>query len=160
MTQQWKLVPFEPTQPMLDGMTTERKKGNGVLQMWFEALAAAPAPSACGNVETIGRVMGAGYDSQNRTVMLEIGNGDFPFARKIEIGTDLVDRAHITRLQAEVSALQQRLNIADQHVSDLEVEVAKLRRGPCELIYGDELPNQGIPGTSFQRLNALANEGE
>jgi hypothetical protein len=68
--------------------------------------------------------------------------------------------AHITRLQAEVSALQQRLNIADQHVSDLEVEVAKLRRGPCELIYGDELPNQGIPGTSFQRLNALANKGE
>jgi hypothetical protein len=67
---------------------------------------------------------------------------------------------HVTRLQAQVSALQQRLNIADQHVSDLEVEVAKLRCGPCELIYGDELPSQGIPGTSFQRLNALANEGE
>ena len=58
------------------------------------------------------------------------------------------------------AALQQRLNIADQRVDDLQTEVAKLRRGPCELIYGDELPDQGIPGTSFQRLNALANEGE
>jgi hypothetical protein len=59
-----------------------------------------------------------------------------------------------------VAALQQRLNIADQRIDDLQVEIAKLRRGPCELIYGDELPSHGIPGTSFQRLNALANEGE
>jgi hypothetical protein len=82
-----------------------------------------------GNVEVLGRVMGAGYDSQNRTVMLEIGNGDFPFARKIETGTELVDRAHASRLQAEVSALQQRLNIADQLANDLQVELAKSRRG-------------------------------
>jgi hypothetical protein len=59
-----------------------------------------------------------------------------------------------------VAALQQRLNIADQRIDDLQMEIAKLRRGPCELIYGDELPSQGIPGTTFQRLNALANEGE
>jgi hypothetical protein len=59
-----------------------------------------------------------------------------------------------------IGVLQQLLNIADQRIDDLQVEVAKLRRGPCELIYGDELPSQGIPGTSFQRLNALANEGE
>jgi hypothetical protein len=32
---------------------------------------------------------------------------------------DLVDRAYVTLLQAEVSALQQRLNIADQRASDL-----------------------------------------
>lgn len=44
MNSQWKLVPVEPTQSILDAMTTERKKGNGVLQMWFEAMAAAPAP--------------------------------------------------------------------------------------------------------------------
>lgn len=73
---------------------------------------------------------------------------------------ELVAHAHVTRLKAEVSALQQRLNIADQQVSDLQAKVARLRRGPCELIYGDEVPNPGIPETSFQRLNALANEGE
>ncbi|MCL6701123.1 hypothetical protein [Pseudomonas sp. T1.Ur] len=44
MSSKWKLVPVEPTQSILDAMTTERKKGNGVLQMWFEAMAAAPAP--------------------------------------------------------------------------------------------------------------------
>ncbi len=47
MNSQWKLVPVEPTQSILDAMTTERKKGNGVLQMWFEAMAAAPAPPEC-----------------------------------------------------------------------------------------------------------------
>ncbi|MCF7545315.1 hypothetical protein [Pseudomonas petrae] len=78
-----------------------------------DALATSPVP------EIIGRVMGAGYDSLNRTVMLEIGNGDFPFSRKIETGTELVDFAHYTRLQTEVSALQQRLNTADQRASDL-----------------------------------------
>lgn len=88
-------------------------------------LADAPLQPA-GVVEVLGRVMGAGYDSQNRTVMLEIGNGDFPFARKIETGTELVDRAHVTRLKAEVSALQQRLNIADQRVCELEKDKQRL----------------------------------
>jgi hypothetical protein len=41
---------------------------------------------------------------------------------------ELVDRTHVTRLQAEVSALQQRLNIADQLANDLQVELAKSRR--------------------------------
>jgi hypothetical protein len=59
-----------------------------------------------------------------------------------------------------IGVLQQMLSIADQRIDDLQAEVAKLSRGPCELIYGDELPSQGIPGTSFQRLNDLANEGE
>lgn len=37
----------------------------------------------------------------------------------IQDGTELVDLAHVTRLQLEVSALQQRLNTADQRASDL-----------------------------------------
>jgi hypothetical protein len=53
---------------------------------------------------------------------------------------ELVDRAHVTRLQAEVSALQQRLTIADQRVDDLLAEIAALRQGPCKMIAGDELP--------------------
>jgi len=44
------------------------------------------------------------------------------------------------RLQAEVSALQQRLTIADQRVDDLLAEIAALRQGPCKMIAGDELP--------------------
>lgn len=88
-------------------------------------LADASVPPA-GAVEVLGHVMGASYDSMNRTVMLEIGNGDFPFARKIETGTQLVDLAHVARLQAEVSALQQRLTIADQRVDDLEKDKQRL----------------------------------
>jgi hypothetical protein len=42
------------------------------------------------------------------------------------VGTELIDRAHFTRLQAEVSALQQRLNIADQRVCDLEKDKQRL----------------------------------
>jgi hypothetical protein len=53
---------------------------------------------------------------------------------------ELVDRAHLTRLQAEVSALQQRLTISDQRVDDLLAEIAALRLGPCKMIAGDELP--------------------
>lgn len=45
------------------------------------------------------------------------------------VGTELIDRAHFTRLQAEVSALQQRLNIADQRVCDLQSELTKMRSG-------------------------------
>lgn len=41
------------------------------------------------------------------------------------VETELVDRAHVTRLQAEVSALQHRLNIADQRVCDLQSELTK-----------------------------------
>jgi hypothetical protein len=37
----------------------------------------------------------------------------------IQDGTELVDLANVTRLQLKVSALQQRLNTADQRASDL-----------------------------------------
>ena len=37
----------------------------------------------------------------------------------IQDGTELVDLAHVTRLQLKVSVLQQRLNTADQRASDL-----------------------------------------
>jgi Lar family restriction alleviation protein len=89
-------------------------------------------------------------------------------------------RAHVTRLQAENAALQQRLNVADQRVDDLEAELTKAKRGyewesqraaalleelqEYEGSSGSLQPslkeNHGIPGTSFQRLNQLANEGE
>lgn len=36
--------------------------------------------------------------------------------------------AHVTRLQAEVSALQQRLNVADQRVCDLTADLSEARR--------------------------------
>jgi hypothetical protein len=38
-----------------------------------------------------------------------------------------VHDAHLSRLQAENAALQQRLNVADQRVDDLEADMAKAR---------------------------------
>jgi hypothetical protein len=62
---------------------------------------------------------------------------------------ELVDRAHLTRLQAEVSALQQRLTSADQRVDNLQAEltdivsaVRSLNRGKASevRVAGDDEP--------------------
>lgn len=44
----------------------------------------------------------------------------------VEFAADFM-RAHVTRLQAENAALQQRLNEADQRNDDLQSELAKAR---------------------------------
>jgi hypothetical protein len=59
---------------------------------------------------------------------------------RLPVGTELVDRAHVTRLQAELEALQRRLNAADQRIDELLAEITKVRLGPCKMIVGDELP--------------------
>ncbi|WP_433738962.1 hypothetical protein [Pseudomonas putida] len=41
---------------------------------------------------------------------------------------------------AREQALHQRLNEADQRVDDLLAEIATVRKGPCKMIVGDELP--------------------
>lgn len=52
------------------------------------------------------------------------------WAEDIEPVRYLVDRAHAIRLQAEVSALQQRLNIADQRISELTSDSFQYRVKP------------------------------
>lgn len=48
--------------------------------------------------------------------LIELADGDI----------ELVDRAHVTRLQAEVAALQARLTVADQRVDELEADKRRL----------------------------------
>ena len=109
MNTQWKLVPVEPSESILDAMTTERKKGNGVLQMWFEAMAAAPAPS---NAE-------ASEASAAIATLQHLGyaycGGEHwkpPIGKKPDF--DLIDT-----LRAERDDLQLRLNTADQRIDEL-----------------------------------------
>lgn len=59
---------------------------------------------------------------------------------RLPVGTELVERVHVIRLQAERDALQLRLNAADQRIDDLLAEIARVRLGPCKMIVGDELP--------------------
>jgi hypothetical protein len=70
-----------------------------------------PAPPAGGEVEVLGHMIDDGTAKSYHKA--------FPhWAAGYEL-TELVDRAHVTRLQAENAALQQRLNVADQRVDEL-----------------------------------------
>ena len=80
------------------------------------------------------------------------------------------------RVTAERDALQLRLNAADQRIDDLEGALREILHNynhghlqhthkaitaAEELIEPAETERDiGIPGTSFQRLNMLANQGE
>ncbi|MGA9221922.1 MAG: hypothetical protein WBZ57_12080 [Pseudomonas graminis] len=74
------------------------------------------APPVGGELEVLAwRVLG--YNFNTEAFALDYAK----WAEDIEPVRYLVDRTQAIRLQAEVSALQQRLNIADQRVCDLEV---------------------------------------
>lgn len=80
------------------------------------------APPVGGELEVLAwRVLG--YNFNTEAFALDYAR----WAEDIEQVRYLVDRAHATRLQAEVSALQQRLNIADQRVCDPQCELARIR---------------------------------
>ena len=93
-------------------------------------------------------------------------------------GPDVVMAAEFDRVTAERDALQALLTAADGRADVLEgllrdfylsdsLSVRQMQRvhevfNPANVaLKPAELePHQGIPGTSFQRLNALANQGE
>lgn len=112
MSQEWKLVPIKLTEEMLESAGEYRLI---VKCCWTGMLAAAPVPAASGKVEALAHVQA------DRTLQW-LSDG----WRSIPKGTELVDRAHVTRLQAENAALQQRLNVADQRIDELEKDKRRL----------------------------------
>jgi len=74
--------------------------------------------------------------------------------------------------RAKIDALQALLTAADERADVLEGLLRDMRKGDHAMISSfyqridaalkpaEPEPHQGIPGTSFQRLNALANQGE
>ncbi|WP_395598568.1 hypothetical protein AB4P95_11690 [Pseudomonas sp. A1437] len=122
MSSQWKLVPVEPTQSILDAMTTERKKGNGVLQMWFEAMAAAPAPPIPADSVDFG------IDERSVRVSQE--------AYSIFLAREAAGRE-------KIEALQQRLNAADQRIDELSQDKTRLDalESNCWDVRFDSSPN-------------------
>jgi hypothetical protein len=68
----------------------------------------------------------------------------------LPMGTELVDRAHVTRLQAENAALQQRLNVADEQVDILS--------GGLRLMtsFGSGTNIAGVKTVAKQTLNRAA----
>lgn len=119
-------VPVDPSDPDV------------VLAEWLRV--ATPMPTADADPEVLATVTLGGYFSSE-----ELGDIDIePVMSALEqiqqdvvrsdedAHLELVDRAHVTRLQAEVSALQQRLTIADQRVDDLQTDLTRAR----ELLIG------------------------
>lgn len=75
------------------------------------------------------RVEVVGYEHVTFTGLQVVTDKDHPpviRGSKWKTPVELVAHAHVTRLQAKVSALQQRLNIAEQRVDDLEKDKQRI----------------------------------
>lgn len=149
MNEQWKMVPVEPTEEMIYWIATGAHRGDSGKEIWSEALAYAPVPPDGGEVQDSAKME---FDKLSHAHVLAICRGAaascteqhsymqgaktdsknwFPHKWVIDAIRNLIGinqstcltlRDDTTRLQSEVSALQQRLNIADQRVSDLTAE--------------------------------------
>ncbi len=117
MNNQWKLVPVEPTREML----VAALKTNGACPIYAAMLAAAPEPSAGWEPEVVAVINEEGGHFKETVVEHRPGIDRLP------VGTELVDRAHVIRLQAERDALQLRLNAADQRIDELTAQKAESR---------------------------------
>ncbi|WP_130905350.1 hypothetical protein [Pseudomonas sp. Sample_22] len=130
MNTQWKLVPVEPTSEQRLAVCMHPDLAAALYRSMIKA---APEPAGA-QPEVVAVIDEEGEHFKETVVVHRPGIDALP------VGTELVDRAHVTRLTAERNALQQLLNAADQRVDELTAELAKFRQGPCKLIVGDELP--------------------
>ncbi|MFJ3481748.1 hypothetical protein ACIPL1_00020 [Pseudomonas sp. NPDC090202] len=128
MSQEWKVVPVVPTDEMIEhvrgfagGPGYSRARGTQAAETWKEMLAAAPVPPAGGEVEVLGYVLtlngNVHFETDDNIVISNVPGDEITEQHK---WLPVVERAHVTRLQAEIAALQQRLNVADQRVDELE----------------------------------------
>jgi hypothetical protein len=134
MNNQWRLVPVEPTETMVingfesvpnecftdEEVWEQYQEMSGCQQAAFRAklcwaamLASAPSAPAGGQPEVVAVIREEGEHFKETVVEHRPGIDRLP------AGTELVDRAHVIRLQAERDALQLRLNAADQRIDEL-----------------------------------------
>jgi hypothetical protein len=111
MNNQWKLVPVEP----LLNMMSDKDHDTRIMaeRELLAALAAPPLPPTGGQPEVVAVINEEGEHFKETVVEHRPGIDRLP------VGTELVDRAHVNRLQAERDALQLRLNAADQRIDEL-----------------------------------------
>lgn len=93
MSQEWKLVPVEPTAVMIS--EGDRRFSFGVDKIYATMIAAAPVPPAGGEVEVLACLTSGGKALYFPCPNIEWRDGDI----------ELVDRDHVTRLQADCEAL-------------------------------------------------------
>ncbi|EJM20215.1 hypothetical protein PMI21_01118 [Pseudomonas sp. GM18] len=141
MSGQWKLVPVEPTETMVingfesepdecftdDEVWEQYQEMSGCQQAAFRAklcwaamLGSAPSAPTDGQIEVVAVINEEGEIFKETVVEHRPGIDLLP------VGTELVDIAHVIRLTAERDALQQRLNAADQLISEQRVALTRI----------------------------------
>jgi hypothetical protein len=153
MSQEWKLVPVEPTENMVingfesvpdEGFTDEEvwehyQDMSGCQQAAFRAklcwaamLASAPLPAANVDPAVVGHfyegdVMGDQFSKLSlKHYYRRHGAAEHEYIQPVALIRQEDHRTHMIRQQAEIAALQQRLNVADQRIDDLEQDKARL----------------------------------
>lgn len=138
---QWKLVPVEPTEEMILGFWGEVTKGAPEIaaakEAYADMLAAAPQPPALGwEPEVIYMLRNTATNSPWRDAdkaAFDCAAGLVEYERR-----ELVDRAHVNRLQAKVEDLNQSLSRArkahasSQGILQAEVEQERMTRHSAE----------------------------
>jgi len=93
MSNQWKMVPVEPTDDMIYAIATRAHCGDSGKDIWSEALAWSPMPPA-GDVEVLA------YECSGS--MLPVKSPDASYSQWVRLEDY---RAHVTRLTADRDAL-------------------------------------------------------
>ena len=174
MSNEFKLLSVEPTQEMLDAITTERKKGNGALQCWYAAFGAAPQPPALGGEPEVFAwawsevFVGGNFDGEEAHDGISFG-AEKPNIRPSISGTvvkylPLVSRAHLALLQAEIERLTKYAE-AEAKGGDSAVEDAlfiarknrelRARNVHLEGLLQDSLPALDLAASAFKRCKPI-----
>jgi hypothetical protein len=146
MSQEWKLVPVEPTENMVingfesvpdEGFTDEEvwehyQDMSGCQQAAFRAklcwaamLASAPLPAANVDPAVVGHfyegdVMGDQFSKLSlKHYYRRHGAAEHEYIQPVALIRQEDHRTHMIRQQAEIAALQQRLTVADEQVDIL-----------------------------------------
>lgn len=117
--------------------------------------------TACGEPEVLAKL----YSDGTPVTLTDAG---MRLSRCGEDDVDLIDRAHIIQLQARIANLEEALRSfvdwqTDEAGTTALVDDEVLWQRAEAALNGTEYepwPFQGIPGTSFQALNAKANAGD
>ena len=175
MNTQWKLVPVEPTQTMvINGFESEPdecftdeevweqyQEMSGCQQAAFRAklcwaamLASAPEPPPA-DADEVSRLT-----AERDALQLLLNDRDeqlhtFEQSRRSHFNNAQAAERRIDLLENALREIVHNYNHGHLQHTHKAIVAAEELIEPAETE-----PNQGIPGTSFQRLNMLANQGE
>lgn len=173
--QQWKLVPVTPTPEMVaavyvgkieaQSVQHQQRAREAMARDYQTMLAASPVPRALEQPPVV-----LGYSVKGNRYAIRLTKGELLELHEGYQGDSLiqlVDGEHVTRLQARVANLENALRAfvdwesGDDGVMSLVDDESLWGRAKAALNieYRPE-PSQGIPGTSYQALNAKANAGD